>query len=439
MSRSHFPLAAKPGVSGHSRTAIGRWLRRHRRMAPEIGRRCPDSRKRRLQQPCPTPSPAPPTSSRSATTRPETHTLSILVDNEPGVLARIAGLFSGRGYNIDSLTVSETEHEKHLSRFTIVTTGTPMVLEQIKNQLERLVTVHRVVDLTVARRAAGARAGADQGGGQGREAHRGAAPGRDLPRQRDRRLHRALRVRDHGPHLQDRAVHLHHDASSAWSRSRAPASPPSPAGQGDVGSAACAADPDLQWALLAFVVVTLFTPGPNNTMLMASGLNFGFRRGLPHLWGVALGFARDGAGGRRSGSAPSSRPIRRSTRCSSMRARPICSISPGRSPPRAPSSEGGRRARPADHLPAGSGLPVAQSEGLGDGGRRRLHLRRRRRVPYNVLLIAFLFGSLGILSSATWLGFGTGLRAAAQEPARRARRQHRHGAAAGRLALADPR
>ena len=80
----------------------------------------------------------------------ETHTLSILVDNEPGVLARIAGLFSGRGYNIDSLTVSETEHEKHLSRFTIVTTGTPMVISQIKNQLERLVNVHRVVDLTVA-------------------------------------------------------------------------------------------------------------------------------------------------------------------------------------------------------------------------------------------------------------------------------------------------
>ena len=79
----------------------------------------------------------------------ETHTLSILVDNEPGVLARIAGLFSGRGYNIDSLTVSETEHEKHLSRFTIVTTGTPQVLTQIKSQLERLVNVHRVIDLTV--------------------------------------------------------------------------------------------------------------------------------------------------------------------------------------------------------------------------------------------------------------------------------------------------
>ncbi|MCC6780997.1 MAG: acetolactate synthase small subunit [Hyphomicrobiales bacterium] len=77
------------------------------------------------------------------------HTLSILVDNEPGVLSRIAGLFSGRGYNIESLTVSETEHEKHVSRFTIVTKGTPMVLEQIKNQLDRMVPVHRVVDLTV--------------------------------------------------------------------------------------------------------------------------------------------------------------------------------------------------------------------------------------------------------------------------------------------------
>jgi acetolactate synthase-1/3 small subunit len=79
----------------------------------------------------------------------ESHTLSVLVDNEPGVLARVIGLFSGRGYNIDSLTVSETEHEAHLSRITMVTSGTPMVIEQIKNQLERLVPVHTVIDLTV--------------------------------------------------------------------------------------------------------------------------------------------------------------------------------------------------------------------------------------------------------------------------------------------------
>jgi len=83
------------------------------------------------------------------TTEPvETRTLCVLVDNEPGVLARVIGLFSGRGYNIDSLTVSETEHERHLSRITIVTRGTAMVLEQIKNQLDRLVPVHRVVDLS---------------------------------------------------------------------------------------------------------------------------------------------------------------------------------------------------------------------------------------------------------------------------------------------------
>ena len=79
----------------------------------------------------------------------ETHTISVLVDNEPGVLARVIGLFSGRGYNIESLTVSETEHEAHLSRITIVTTGTPMVIEQIKHQLDRLVPIHSVTDLTV--------------------------------------------------------------------------------------------------------------------------------------------------------------------------------------------------------------------------------------------------------------------------------------------------
>ncbi len=78
----------------------------------------------------------------------ERHTLSVLVDNEPGILARIAGLFSARGFNIDSLTVSETEHEKGLSRITVVTVASPKVLTQIKLQLERLVPVHKVHDLT---------------------------------------------------------------------------------------------------------------------------------------------------------------------------------------------------------------------------------------------------------------------------------------------------
>jgi acetolactate synthase-1/3 small subunit len=83
------------------------------------------------------------------TARQETHTVSVLVDNEPGVLARVIGLFSGRGYNIESLTVAETDPEGNLSRITIVTSGTPMVIEQIKNQLGRLVPVHKVSDLTI--------------------------------------------------------------------------------------------------------------------------------------------------------------------------------------------------------------------------------------------------------------------------------------------------
>ena len=79
----------------------------------------------------------------------ETHTLAVIVDNEPGVLARVIGLFSGRGYNIDSLTVAEVDHTGHTSRITIVTTGTPQVIEQIKAQLGRIVPVHDVHDLTV--------------------------------------------------------------------------------------------------------------------------------------------------------------------------------------------------------------------------------------------------------------------------------------------------
>lgn len=76
------------------------------------------------------------------------HTLAVLVENEPGSLARVIGLFSGRGYNIDSLTVTETDHEGHLSRITIVTRGTPSVIEQIKAQVGRIVPVHEVHDLT---------------------------------------------------------------------------------------------------------------------------------------------------------------------------------------------------------------------------------------------------------------------------------------------------
>ncbi|MBT7745321.1 MAG: acetolactate synthase small subunit [Alphaproteobacteria bacterium] len=79
----------------------------------------------------------------------ERHTIGVLVDNEAGVLARVVGLFSGRGYNIDSLTVAEVDQNDHQSRITIVTTGTPQVIEQIKAQLGRLVPIHGVTDLTV--------------------------------------------------------------------------------------------------------------------------------------------------------------------------------------------------------------------------------------------------------------------------------------------------
>ncbi|MEP2716328.1 acetolactate synthase small subunit [Pseudophaeobacter sp.] len=79
----------------------------------------------------------------------ERHTLAVLVENEPGVLARVIGLFAGRGYNIESLTVAEVDHTGHLSRITVVTTGTPQVIEQIKAQLGRIVSVYEVHDLTV--------------------------------------------------------------------------------------------------------------------------------------------------------------------------------------------------------------------------------------------------------------------------------------------------
>jgi acetolactate synthase-1/3 small subunit len=99
------------------------------------------------------PAPLSPYSSATGRSPVETHTLSVLVDNEPGVLARVVGLFSGRGYNIESLTVAEVAHENHQSRITIVTSGTPETIEQIRHQLERLVPVHSVKDLTLTVRA----------------------------------------------------------------------------------------------------------------------------------------------------------------------------------------------------------------------------------------------------------------------------------------------
>jgi len=76
----------------------------------------------------------------------DTHIIVVWVDNEAGVLARVVGLFSGRGYNIESLAVAEIDQKQNLSRITIVTTGTPQVVEQIKLQLKKLVPVHKVAD-----------------------------------------------------------------------------------------------------------------------------------------------------------------------------------------------------------------------------------------------------------------------------------------------------
>lgn len=78
-----------------------------------------------------------------------THTIAVIVDNEAGALGRVIGMFSARGYNIESLTVAEVDASGHTSRITIVTSGTPHVIEQIKAQLERLIPVHRVVDMTL--------------------------------------------------------------------------------------------------------------------------------------------------------------------------------------------------------------------------------------------------------------------------------------------------
>ena len=137
----------------------------------------------------------------------EAHTLSVLVQNEPGVLARVIGLFSGRGYNIESLTVSETESQKHLSRITIVTTGTPMVIEQIKHQLDRMVPIYRVVDMTITGRSIERELAMVKVRGARRQPGRGAAAGRCVPRPGDRRHHREFCVRDHRQFFQDQSIH----------------------------------------------------------------------------------------------------------------------------------------------------------------------------------------------------------------------------------------
>ena len=112
----------------------------------------------------------------------ERHTLSILVDNEAGVLARIVGLFSARGYNIESLTVADVSDDHAVSRITVVTSGPPAVIEQIMAQLDRLVPVHRVLDLTAIGPHVERELALVKVAGTGENPRRGVAPRRYLPR-----------------------------------------------------------------------------------------------------------------------------------------------------------------------------------------------------------------------------------------------------------------
>ena len=145
----------------------------------------------------------------------ERRTLSVLVENEPGVLARVIGLFSGRGYNIESLTVAEVEHDKRLSRINLVTSGSAMVIEQIKAQLDRLVPIHKVSDLGsegpyIERELALIKVGRHR-----REAGRIAPDRGYLPRPRGRQRNRLVRVRDDREGHQDRCLHPADDAARA--------------------------------------------------------------------------------------------------------------------------------------------------------------------------------------------------------------------------------
>ena len=166
---------------------------------------------------------------------------------------------------------------------------------------------------------------------------------------------------------------------------------------------------DLLWALLLFAVVTLFTPGPNNAMLMTSGLNFGFRRGLPHLWGVALGFAvmvlAVGIGlGALFQAYPTAYTVLKYVGAIYLLYLAWQIATSG--PPEEDEAAGGR---PITFL-QGAAFQWLNPKGWVMAVGAVSTYAAVAAFPNNVLLIAFLFGSLGILSSATWLGFGTGLK-----------------------------
>ena len=166
---------------------------------------------------------------------------------------------------------------------------------------------------------------------------------------------------------------------------------------------------DLLGALLVFVVVTLFTPGPNNAMLMTSGLNFGFRRGLPHLWGVALGFGvmvlAVGLGlGALFAAYPAAYTVLKYAGAAYLLYLAWQIATAG-----AIEVGGEARGRPITFLEAAAFQWLNPKGWVMAVGAVSAYAAVAA-FPFNVLLMSFLFGSLGILSSATWLGFGTGLK-----------------------------
>jgi threonine/homoserine/homoserine lactone efflux protein len=166
---------------------------------------------------------------------------------------------------------------------------------------------------------------------------------------------------------------------------------------------------DLFWALLVFVVVTLITPGPNNTMLLASGLNFGFRRGLPHLLGVALGFgAMVLAVGVGLGAVFQAYPAAY-TVLKYAGAAYLLWLAWQIATAGAIDEGGEARGRPITFL-EGAAFQWLNPKGWVMAVGAVTTYAAVAAFPLNVLLMAFLFGSLGLVSSATWLGFGTGLK-----------------------------
>ncbi|MGE0849888.1 MAG: LysE family translocator [Hyphomicrobiaceae bacterium] len=164
---------------------------------------------------------------------------------------------------------------------------------------------------------------------------------------------------------------------------------------------------ELQWALLMFVVVTLFTPGPNNTMLMSSGLNFGFRRGLPHLWGVALGFAfMVLAAGLGLGAVFHAYSLLY-TGLKYVGAAYLLYLAWQIATSAAHEEEGTADDKAITFLQAAAFQWLNPKGWVMAVGAVSTYAAIAA-FPANVALMAFLFGALGVLSSATWLGFGTG-------------------------------